>query len=98
MTDDDLIQRLRERSANPRRATSAGGWGGYGDYAEIFAPAPWNVVREAQECFGFPLPTLLVRLWSEVANRGIGPGFGLYGLDGRLTDQVLHPPLPDLSL
>ena len=99
MTDDDLIQRLRERSTNPRLATSAGGWpGNCWIHAERFAPAPLNVVREAQQRFGFPLPTLLVRLWSEVANGGIGPGYGIYGLKGGMTDEGLDLPLPDLYL
>jgi hypothetical protein len=99
MTEDELIERIRERSTDPHRATSAAGWSGnHWIHAQSFPPAHPNVVREAQERFGFPLPTLLVRLWSEVANGGVGPGYGIYGLEGGLPDDGLDLPLPDLYL
>ena len=97
VTEDELVHRVLERSTNPRTATSAGsGSGNYWIHAPLFPPAPSRVVRDAQERFGFPLPTLLVRLWSEVANGGIGPGYGIYGLEGGLTDELVDLPLPDL--
>lgn len=99
MTEDELVRRVCERSRNPRLATSAGGWGcGWENLAETFPPAPESVVQEALVRFGFPLPRLLVRLWSEVANGGIGPGYGIFGLEGGLTDDGLDLPLPDLYL
>ncbi len=99
MTEDKLIELVRERSGNPRRATSAGGWpGNHWHYAEVFPPAPHEVVQDALQRFGFPVPTMLVRIWAEVANGGIGPGYGIYGLEGGLTDEGLYLPLPDLYL
>jgi hypothetical protein len=99
MTEDELIERLRERSKDPRRVTSAAsGLGDHWIHAEIFPPAPADVVRDALERFGFPLPTLLVRIWSEVANGGIGPGYGIYGLEGGLTHELNDLPLPNLWL
>src|SRR6266404_6273636 len=91
MTDDYLIQRLDGKALVASRGFVL-------RHAERFAPAPLNVVREAQERFGFPLPPLLVRLWSEVANGGVGPGYGIYGLEGGLTDELVDLPLPDLFL
>ena len=44
----------------------------------------------------FPFPTPLVRIWSEAANGGIGPGYGIYGLEGGLTNGLNDLPLPDL--
>lgn len=99
MTEDELVERLRERSGDPRRASSAGGGpGNYWIHAEVFPPASDPVVQDALKRFGFPVPTLLVRLWAEVANGGIGPGYGIYGLEGGLTDEVVCLPLPDLYL
>jgi hypothetical protein len=99
MTEDDLINQIRERSGDPRRATSAGGWpGDHYIHSELFPPAPQAVVHNALQRFGFPVPTLLVRIWAEVANGGVGPGYGIYGLEGGLTDEVTCLPLPDLCL
>jgi hypothetical protein len=99
MTEDEVIARVREMAADPRCATSAGGWpGGHAAIAESYGPAPDSVVEDAIRRFGFPIPTLLSRLWREVANGGIGPGYGLYGLEGGMTDDALDLPLPELFL
>ena len=99
MTEDELIERLRERSQDPRRATSAGGSpSNYSMYAPTFPPVPLAFVQDAQQRFGFPLPTLLIRIWAEVANGGVGPGYGIHSLEGGLTDDGLHLPLPDFFL
>ena len=99
MTEDALIQKMRERVADHRRTTSAANWpGNYADIAESFGPAPLDLVEDAQRRFGFPIPSFLVRLWSEVANGGIGPGYGIFGVEGGMTDDMLDLPLPDLYL
>ncbi len=97
MTEDELIDQLRERSRDPRRATSAAGWpGDHWRQAETFPPASPAVVQRALELFEFPVPAALVRIWSEVANDGVGPGYGIYVLEGGLTDEGFYLPLPDL--
>jgi hypothetical protein len=99
MTEDELVQRVRERSQNPQLTTSAAGWScDYAKIAESFPPAEIGAVREAENRFGFPLPKLLVRLWAEVANGGIGPDCGIYGVENGMTDDTLDLPLPDLYL
>ena len=99
MTEDELINKVRELVANPRRATSAAGWpSGYSAIAPSFRPASASVVEDAKRRLGFPIPNLLSRLWLEVANGGIGPGYGIYGLDGGMTDEAVYLPLPDLFL
>jgi hypothetical protein len=98
MTEDELITRLRVRNANPKLATSAATWAGnHWIYAQHFPPAPAKAVRDAQEQFGFTIPKLLLRLWSEVANGGVGPGYGIYGLEGGL-EHAIGLTLPDLYL
>jgi hypothetical protein len=98
MTDDDLLQRVRERSQDPRLATSAGGWGAFWKNPESFQPCPIDVARDAEKRLGFALPPLLVRIWTEIANGGIGPGYGIYGLEGGMTDEYTDLPIPDLLL
>jgi hypothetical protein len=44
-------------------------------------PVTRRAVEHAQTRMGFPLPSLLGRLWTEVGNGGFGPGYGLFGLD-----------------
>lgn len=99
MTEDELINKVRAVVANPRRDTSAAGWtGDYFAIAPSFGPASERAVEDAKRRFGFPIPSLLSRLWSEVANGGIGPGYGIYGVDGGMTDEGAYLPLPDLYL
>ncbi|MFN7920088.1 MAG: hypothetical protein U0Q16_08330 [Bryobacteraceae bacterium] len=97
MTEEDLLRRVRSLVANPRRATSAAGWPG-GNLPPSFDPAPKQIVEEARRRFGFAIPGLLTRLWLEVANGGIGPGYGIFGVEGGMTDDGVDMPLPDLFL
>ena len=41
-----------------------------------------EAVRAAEALVGFRFPPLLIRLWTEVANGGFGPGYGLLGVEG----------------
>jgi hypothetical protein len=49
------------------------------------APAPAEVVGEAEQIIGYRMPPLLRRLYLEVANGGFGPGYGILGLRGGHT-------------
>ena len=61
MTDDELLEALRER------ANALG---------EAHRPASPEQIADAQSQLGFRLPPLLGRVYS-IANGGLGPGFGL---------------------
>lgn len=47
-----------------------------------YPPAGPELVDEADQALGCPLPPLLRRLYLEVANGGFGPGYGILGLRG----------------
>ncbi|WP_201390004.1 SMI1/KNR4 family protein [Ktedonobacter sp. SOSP1-85] len=52
-----------------------------GEQEPIFAflPATEQQVRETEQQLGFPLPPLLRLLYTQIANGGFGPGFGIIG-------------------
>jgi hypothetical protein len=45
-------------------------------------PATQAQLRMAREQLGFAFPALLERMWTEIANGGFGPGYGIVGLEG----------------
>ncbi|HEU5226735.1 MAG TPA: SMI1/KNR4 family protein [Ktedonobacteraceae bacterium] len=48
-----------------------------------FPPATERQIKETERQLGFPLPLLLRLLYTQVANGGFGPGYGIIGvLDG----------------
>lgn len=47
-----------------------------------FPPATEDQIRETEQQLGFPLPSLLRLLYTEIANGGFGPGFGIAGTPG----------------
>ncbi|MEV0899719.1 hypothetical protein [Actinoplanes sp. NPDC049802] len=60
-----------------------------GGPAKRYPPATAEVVAEAEQIAGRPLPYLLKRLYTEVGNGGFGPGYGLLGLrGGHKTGQI----------
>ncbi len=72
-SDDDLLDALRQRArvapCNPSShlgRTSAG------------RPAGGTEVERTESQLGFRLPSLLQRLYLEVADGGVGPGYGLF--------------------
>lgn len=65
MTDEDLIARVRERGASDGRLR------------RVASPKD---VGAAEAALGFPLPALQLRLLTEVANGGFGPGRGFVGV------------------
>jgi len=48
----------------------------------ICPPASSADIQRAEAALGFKLPTLLEKLYGEVANGGFGPEHGVLGLDG----------------
>lgn len=64
-------------------------------------PATPEMVEAAERDFGYPFPSLLRRLYLEVANGGFGPGYGLFRLplvendwDPALWADISPPLLP----
>jgi hypothetical protein len=49
-----------------------------GDKAGLHPPAPSEAIEAAEAMLGFSLPTLLRRIYSEVADGGFGPAYGLF--------------------
>lgn len=48
-----------------------------------FPPATEQQIKETEQQLGFPLPLLLRLLYTQIANGGFGPGYGIIGaLDG----------------
>jgi hypothetical protein len=47
-----------------------------------YAPATEEQLRATEQALGFPLPPLLRQLYSQLANGGFGPGYGLIGTLG----------------
>ena len=68
-SDDQLISRLNEK------AVAQGA-------KEKYPPIPLETVVACERYFGFTLPRLLRRVYTEVANGGVGPGGNLIGLAG----------------
>ncbi|MGW7381004.1 hypothetical protein [Streptomyces sp. NPDC054794] len=56
MTDDEIINRIREEDAD----------------GELPPPAPPEAVAELEEAVGHPMPPLLKRMYLEVADGGFG--------------------------
>ena len=53
----------------------------------IPAPATTEVVERFEAELGHPLPSVLRRLWLEVANGGFGPAYAVLGVDRGQTDD-----------
>jgi hypothetical protein len=73
-----LIERIRERVADPLRVRDAAAWVRPLEAAR--PPASPEEVAAAEASLGFRLPPLLRRLYLEVANGGFGPANGLEGV------------------
>ncbi|MFO0959694.1 MAG: SMI1/KNR4 family protein [Isosphaeraceae bacterium] len=81
---DDLIERIRERVADPLRAVEAAAW--VRPMPTIAAPATPGEVDAAEAALGFAIPPLLRRLYTEVGNGGFGPVHGLEGVPSTSAD------------
>ena len=73
-----LIERIRERVADPLRAVDAAAW--VRPMPAVAPPASPEEVAAAEASLGFELPPLLRRLYLEVGNGGFGPAYGLEGV------------------
>jgi hypothetical protein len=60
------------------------------DYRREPLPAVASAVAllATEHSIGFSLPPLLRRIYTEIANGGFGPGYGLIGIDGGFTDDL----------
>lgn len=74
-----LIERLKERSKDPRRATDGG-------LTKIYDPVKAKAVASAERELGFQFPELLRAIYSQVGNGGFGPEYGFIGVEGGATD------------
>lgn len=74
--DDTLIARLRERAADAQRRVDDRPFG----ESTLLPPATLEQVAVSERILGVTFPTLLRRLYTEVANGGFGPGPGILGL------------------
>ena len=88
---DDLIAALRARAADPERRSGTTPGRRFGLFprrpAGDLRPTTLDSVRVAERDLGLALPPLLVRLYTEVADGGFGPGAGLVDL-GRLVRET----------
>jgi len=78
VTDDEILDELRSRRANPDTRIDAATV----PTPLIYDPATDQAVADAERALGFALPRFLKRVLTEVGNGGFGPGFGLIGLRG----------------
>jgi hypothetical protein len=58
--------------------------------SELPDVATLEMVFAAEAALGFSLPPLLTRIYTEVANGGFGPDYGLIGLAGGHLDDQHH--------
>ena len=75
MTDDELLVALRERAESSRRTDTSTPY-------EHRPPASEETVMKAEAVLGFRLEPFLRRVYREVCDGGVGPGFGSMPLMG----------------
>jgi hypothetical protein len=84
-----IIEQVKLKIQNPNQITSMKKyWPGQG---KIYPPTTITVVEATEKELGFRIPSLLSQMYTEVANGGFGPGYGIYGLEGGYTDPIPHP-------
>ncbi len=89
MTDEEIIEAIRTRVSEGRPTDSS-----YGEAP--FAPASEEAIAEAERVIGYPLPPLLLRIYREIGNGGVGPALGIEGLRGGYTSD--GPNMIDMYL
>ena len=72
-----FIQRISKLARDPLRFADAADQLPH----EIYDPVSESVVADVEQALGFPFPSLLRRLYTEVENGGFGPGGGIFGLE-----------------
>jgi hypothetical protein len=81
-----IIERLRLRIQDSNLATDMAM--AYSIRSTIFPPANLKSLESAEAKLGFSLPCLLRDIYTQVANGGFGPGYGLIGLDDGAHDDL----------
>ena len=85
-----LLEQVRKRIQDPIQITTLNQYGT--EQRIIFPPTTVLVVEAAENELGFHLPPLLSQLYTQVANGGFGPGYGIFGLEGGYADPIPIPP------
>ncbi len=78
--EQKLIERLKERVTDPRRACDE-------VVSKFYAPVKEKIVAAAEQKLGFRFPSLLRALYTRVGNGGFGPSYGFVGVQGGATDE-----------
>jgi hypothetical protein len=73
-----LFDRIRERVRDPQRATSMS----HVDPCEQYPPTTQLCVEAAEAAIELPLPLLLRKLYTHIGNGGVGPAWGVLGVEG----------------
>jgi hypothetical protein len=76
-SDQDLVQRLQERNADRKRATTGGI-----HPRKALPPVNAKALQAAERAIGFKLPELVRVLYLKVGNGGFGPEYGIVGTKG----------------
>lgn len=82
--ENRLIEQLKEVIWGDRPASGEYRW----HHHSPSLPATKEEIAQAETQLGFPLPSLLRRVYLEIGNGGFGPGYGLF---------PLHTPDPSLD-
>lgn len=97
--NDELITRLKKRVWEEPADPNAWGYPG-----PPHPPLPLESVEQAEQLLGFRLPSLVRRLYLEVADGFWGPGLGLPPLldkinadNGSLVDAMMHIPQSEMG-
>jgi len=98
---DALLEQLRTRAADPDRRTELAPRGFsirglFGGRRELPKPAALADVRSIEQALEVTFPPFLVRLYTEVADGGFGPGSGLLSLAGLLKETRIRRAGEDL--
>jgi hypothetical protein len=76
-SDQDLVQRLKERNADRERATTGGI-----HPRKALPPVAVKALQATERAIGFKLPELVRALYLKVGNGGFGPEYGIVGTKG----------------
>jgi hypothetical protein len=85
--DQRLIDELQQAVRDSDRALQPLGRP-LGDAYQYWPPATPEQLAESQRRLGFQLPSALRQLYTQVANGGFGPAYGVLGLVGGAPDEM----------